>query len=105
MNNLTPAGMEHAPVVVEVIVAVFVGVVFLLGVIWGAFLWLRGVIRSEFTALGPALVAALEKRHDELERRVNSLETYKSENIETVKRLHARVDRAWERMAGGHREE
>lgn len=101
MGGLSGGAVEHLIPVVEIVAALFVALVAIVGTLWGGFRWLRGVIAEEFKALVLEWTAANDRRHAEHDRAIEDLRERDNERAEAVKRLHGRVDAVWERVPRG----
>ena len=115
MNGLSQPGIEHAPIVVEVLVLVLGGLATLVVAIVAGFRWLRAQIRDEFENLTKsagfrALVAEIiteassgwndlnNRQHEEHRAAIKGLAKRDEERAGAITRLHERVDAVWEHV-------
>jgi hypothetical protein len=115
MGGLTPGAVEHWVWAAEVVAAFVVGLLAIAGGLVAGFRWLRGEIKDSFETFtsGPSFRRVVSgiisdatagwndiqnRLHEEHRRAIEELRKRDEERVGTIKALHGRVDKLWDRV-------
>lgn len=92
-----------------ILVGAFTGFLFLVGMFWGGLVWLRNMIRAEFTSedfekrvtqiVNGALERHVEKSLENMSDRLNDIAKRQDSQAASISEAHRRVDRVMEVQA------